>query len=91
VRIRLDASFPDGPGRTILVAEAGEAVPWTKPADLPFDMDVKQTLPKLGGQFPAGFHAVFADSAVRFIPRGTDHRVFHALITRNGGEPVDPP
>src|SRR5205823_763689 len=35
----------DGTSNTILVAEAARDVPWSKPADMPFDA---QNLPKLG-------------------------------------------
>ena len=41
------AQVPDGTSNTIMVAEAGEAVPWTKPDDLPYDG--LMALPKLGG------------------------------------------
>jgi hypothetical protein len=39
--------FPDGRGNTLLVVEAAEAVPWTKPADLAYDP--AQPIPPLGG------------------------------------------
>jgi hypothetical protein len=76
----------DGTSNTLLVVEAGEPVPWTKPADLPYDP--KKPLPKLGGQFADGFHAVFGDGFVRFIPRKTPEATLRALITRSGGEAV---
>src|SRR5262249_52020517 len=41
------ADITDGTSTTILIIEAGAAVPWTKPADLVFDE--KKALPKLGG------------------------------------------
>jgi len=82
-------SFPDGLSNTLLVVEAGEAVPWSKPEDLRYD--AKKPLPKLGGLFPDGFHAVFGDRGiVRFIKKKTDEKTLRALITRNGGEDVDP-
>ena len=37
----------DGTDRTILIAEADEAVPWTKPEELPYAVD--KPLPALGG------------------------------------------
>src|SRR5262249_598312 len=46
---RMPASFPDGTSNTILVAEAGEAIPWSKPGDLRYDPN--GPLPKLGGLF----------------------------------------
>jgi hypothetical protein len=81
------ADFTDGTSNTLLVAEAAEAVPWTKPADMPFQP--KGALPKLGGQFAPGFHAAFADGTVRYFARPPADDVLRALITRNGGEVVD--
>src|SRR5262249_28595600 len=41
--------FSDGTSQTILTVEAEEAVPWTKPDELPFDVkDEKKELPRLG-------------------------------------------
>ena len=71
---------------TILIVEAGEAVPWTKPDELVNDPD--KPLPKLGGMFPDGFHAAFADGSVRFIPKDTDQQVIRAFITMKGDEDV---
>src|SRR5262249_27686727 len=42
-------AIPDGTSNTLGVVEAGEAVPWTKPDELPYDP--KAPLPKLGGLF----------------------------------------
>ena len=92
--------FPDGRENTILVVEAGEPVPWTKPADLPYDPD--QPLPPLGGVYAKpyyflcyevgrtpDFNACFADGSTRFLSGKTDEKVIRSLITRNGGEKVD--
>jgi len=81
------ASFTDGTSETILVIEAAEPVPWTKPEDLPFAPG--QPLPELGGLSKFGTQATFADGSVHFIPRDTDEKIIRALITRNGGEPID--
>jgi hypothetical protein len=78
--------FTDGPDKTILVVEAGDAVPWPKPDELPYDP--AKPLPKLGGTFSDGFYAAFADGTVRFIKNGTDEKLLRAMITRNGGEPI---
>jgi hypothetical protein len=85
-RVRLD-DFPDGLKNTILIVEAAEPVPWTKPEELAYDP--KKPLPKLGGLFPDGFYAAFADASVHFIPRATDEKLIRAMITRNGGETID--
>lgn len=81
------ASFTDGASNTLLVAEAGEPVPWTKPVDLTYD--VKKRIPKLGGLFPEGFQACMADGSVRFFSRKLDEKTLRALITRSGGEVID--
>jgi prepilin-type processing-associated H-X9-DG protein len=87
--MRFPASFTDGTSNTLLVVEAGEAVPWSKPADV--DFDPAKPLPKLGGLFPKGFNTAFADGSVRFIKKGVDEKTLKALITRNGGEVVNIP
>jgi hypothetical protein len=68
--------------RKILVVEAGESVPWTKPEELHYDPD--KPLPPLGGLFPDGFNAVFGDGTVRFIPKGTDEKALRGMITGTG-------
>jgi hypothetical protein len=85
---RIPASFPDGTTRTFLVVEGGEAVPWTKPQDIPYD---GKAVPKLGGLFADGFHAAMADGTIRFVPRGADAKAVRAAITARGGEEIDPP
>jgi Protein of unknown function (DUF1559) len=93
--------FPDGPANTLLVVEAHDAVPWSKPADLTYDPD--QPLPPLGGLCgkpihflcyeagrTPGFVACFGDAKVRFISNKTPAATIRGLITRDGGEKVDP-
>jgi hypothetical protein len=81
------ASVTDGLSSTIMIVEAEEAVPWSKPADLNYDP--KKELPKFGGLFEDGFHAAFGDGVVRFIKKDNDEKLLRALITRAGGEVVD--
>jgi hypothetical protein len=78
--------FKDGTSNTLLVAEAGSPVPWTKPEDISFDRT--KPLPKLGRQFDDGFHVAFADGSVWFLNKESDPQVLRALITSNGGETV---
>jgi RNA polymerase sigma factor (sigma-70 family) len=81
------ADFLDGTSNTILIAEAAETVPWTKPADLPFDP--AKAVPKLGGLFGGDFHFALADGSVQFGRKDVDEKVLKAFITRAGGEVVD--
>lgn len=55
-------SFQDGTSITIVVVEAAEPVPWTKPADLFIDVsNIEQgPVPKLGGFSPDGFSSEWA-------------------------------
>jgi RNA polymerase sigma factor (sigma-70 family) len=77
----------DGLSNTILVAEAGKAVPWTKPADLPYAAD--KALPKLGGLFGNGFHILWADGSVRFVRQPVNEQMLRWAITRDDGNIVD--
>ena len=95
--LRLPEDFPDGTSNTILLVEAGEAVPWTKPADLLYEAD--RPLPPLGGVFTGegrfslfgpnrvkGFHVCLADGSVRFIRPTTGESTLRDAITRNDGK-----
>jgi hypothetical protein len=92
--------FPDGLADTLLVVEAAEPVPWSKPVDLEYDPD--KPLPRLGGIHKKatfffnrvvntrdGFNAAFADASTRFIADDVSEATLRALITRNGGETVE--
>jgi hypothetical protein len=79
--------IPDGTSCTIAIVEAAEAVPWTKPADLPYD--AAKPLPKLGGLFEKGFHAALADGSTQWLKKDFEATQMRAAITRNGGEIAD--
>jgi hypothetical protein len=86
--LRLPEDFPDGTSRTILIIEAGDAVPWTKPEDLPFAPD--QPLPKLGTIRPGGFHVAMVDGSVLSISSTLCEETLRAAITRNGHDRLGP-
>jgi hypothetical protein len=94
------SDFPDGRENTVLVVEAGVAVPWTKPVDL--DYDPAGPLPSLGAGFTRpihflrreirrhpGFAACFADGTARFMRSPPNETLLRAVVTRNGGERVN--
>jgi hypothetical protein len=91
--------FLDGRANTLLVVEAAEPVPWTKPDDLRYDpagplpglgMGLTKPVKFLGYEVRRrnGFNAAFADGTVRFLDAGMDEATLRAVITRNGGEPM---
>ncbi len=77
----------DGMSNTLLVVEAGQPVPWSKPEDIAFVPD--QAIPPLGGLFADGFNAAFCDGSVRFLKRSIDPKVLRLLIIRNDGQPIN--
>lgn len=92
--LRYPGNFPDGTSNTILVIEAGEAVPWTKPADLTYDP--ARPLPPLGGIFTGegrfslfgrnrtkGFHVALGDGSVRFLTPGISEATLREAIIRD--------
>jgi len=59
-------SITDGPSCTILLVEAKRNIPWTKPADIPYDPH--KLLPALGGYSEGGFHEEGELSSVPSCP-----------------------
>lgn len=99
VRGRTLHSFADGPSNSILFAEAGTVVPWTKPdeLDLPHAPMNQQTTPgikrvvppNLGGAFAGGFHAATANGMVVFYKSSLPPTQLGYLLTISGGEVID--
>jgi hypothetical protein len=74
----------DGTSNTIAVIEAPEPVPWTKPADLPYEKG--KPLPKIGGVFKGIANALMFDGSAITISLKIRPAMLEAAITRNGGE-----
>jgi len=75
-------TFRDGTSNTILIVEAPDAVPWSKPGDVFYDRNLP--LPKLAGLFSGGFHVAMADGMPRFV-----HARVSEFTLRNAIEPAD--
>jgi hypothetical protein len=78
------ADISDGIGRTIMFVESQSDIPWTKPADIPYD--ASKPLPKLGGIYQDGFHVGIADGSWLFVPTAVPEKTLRAVITKGGGE-----
>jgi len=78
----------DGASNTILYVMAGTsvAVPWSQPADLPFDL--KNPIRALGNIPPQGFQAVMFDGSVKVIPATISPQALAALICPYDGIPI---
>jgi prepilin-type processing-associated H-X9-DG protein len=80
------AEITDGTANTIVVVEARNAVPWTKPDDLSFDPAAAPSLFGAGSTHPGGFNVLLADGSARFVSMSVDLKVFRSLITRGGND-----
>jgi hypothetical protein len=69
-----------------MIVEAAEAVPWTKPVDVPCNQG--DLLPKLGGQFDDGFYVTFADCSARFLSKKVAPETLRALVMRADGQAI---
>jgi hypothetical protein len=79
------ADFPDGHSNTILIVEADEAVPWTKPADL--KLEPGGPLPPLGGVWGGRFYVAMGGGSVRIVDRRTvSDRTLRLAIDPSDGE-----
>ncbi len=77
----------DGTSNTFGIFEAAQAVPWTKPADLPYEAG--KPLPKLGALFDKGFHATFLDGSVHWLKKEFNETEMRRMIRRNSEEVKD--
>ncbi len=82
---RFPQNFPDGTSNTILIIEAADPVPWTKPDELAYDPN--KPLPRLGGHSPRGTNAALGDGSVVTlrIGRGLSEQTLRSAIDPNDG------
>lgn len=80
-------SITDGTSNTGMVFEAGEAVIWSKPADMPFDE--KKALPKLGGLFNGESNVLMCDGSVKRLKKNPDEKELKNLIMPADGNVID--
>ncbi len=78
----------DGTSNTLMVVESTDAVPWTKPDDIPFDDAPQARVLGPGSSHPGGFNALMTDGALRFIKSSVSPQVLRALVTKAGGEVI---
>lgn len=78
----------DGTSNTILVVEAGpdKAVPWTKPANLPFDP--ANPIAALGEIPGDEFKVAFMDGSIQRLPKTIDATRLKGLVTYQSAERV---
>ncbi len=78
----------DGTSNTILAVEANadEAIEWSRPKDLSFD--VNQDVTSVGKLRPNGFNAVFCDGSVHLLPGTISQETLKNLIRMSDGNVV---
>jgi len=82
----LDISNADGMSNTVMVVETADAIPWSKPDDIEFD--VKLPIEKLLKFTDDKTSVLMADGSVRSIKKGLGDKTWRALIQRNDGTPI---
>ncbi len=85
---KIPDNFPDGTSNTILIVEAADPVPWTKPDELEYDPN--KPLPKLGGHFGQGTNVALADASTRTLSPNLSERTWRSAIDPADGLPLGP-
>jgi hypothetical protein len=76
-------AIPDGTSNTIMAVESSSAVPWTKPADIPFDR--RKALPDFGKAYGKKPLVVMFDGSARLL----DLMKIKAETLKNAIDPAD--
>ena len=87
--------YADSPGDTIAIVETDRiAVSWLEPRDLTMNEALRginpSTGPGIASQHPGGACVYFAGGSVQFLEESLSTEIIRALLTRSGGEDVDP-
>jgi Ca-activated chloride channel family protein len=83
------ADVTDGTSNTVAVDETREAVPWTKPEDVPAGcVGASRGLGALQGPHDGGSNMLFVDGSVRFVQETVAPTILGAMLTRSGGEVI---
>jgi hypothetical protein len=67
-----------------ILVESSELVPWYRGGD-DLILDPDKPLPKMGGNFPAGFFALCGDGKVRYLRRTLSDKELRQALTTGGG------
>ena len=81
-------SITDGTSNTILIAEGGDPVIWTKPDDFVFDP--AKPLPNVWLPGKPGINVTLADGSVQYLPRTTSEKGLKSGILMDDGKPLGP-
>ncbi|WP_165227226.1 M56 family metallopeptidase [Aquisphaera insulae] len=76
----------DGCANTLMLVATTRDIPWTRPDDIPFDLN--RPLPDLFGPGVEGTPVAFGDGSVRFLKRSIEPDILKALITPAGREVI---
>jgi hypothetical protein len=85
---RYPAHITDGTSQTIMIVEAEEPVPWTKPDELGYD--TQRPLPQFNKRSRAGFNAVLWDASVRIVNPKISELTLRAAITAHANDILGP-
>ncbi len=85
----------DGTSNTILLVEnVGAGINWLEPRDLTLDEALRGINPPhqpgISSHHPGGADAVFCDGHVQYLSDELNPNTLRALLTKDGGEPVNP-
>lgn len=81
-------NIPDGTSQTILVAEGGDPVIWTKPDDFVFDPN--KPLPNIWLPGKPGINVAMADGSVRFVSKSISEATLKNAIQADDGNVLGP-